>query len=97
MCADKTETDQGVGPDREGTVVFRVLVRFVWFVLDQIRVTTGFAAVKPEGCWFDSSPAPCSSSCVCVGHLQVFWLQTRMLGYLYMGTSVCKIDPARRW
>lgn len=39
MCADKTETDQGVGPDREGTGVFRFLVRFVWFVLDQIRVT----------------------------------------------------------
>lgn len=41
MCADKTETDQGVGPDREGMRVFRFHVRFVWFLLDQIGVTTG--------------------------------------------------------
>lgn len=96
MCADKTETDQGVGPDREGTGVFRFLVRSVWFVLDQIRVTTGFGAVKPEGCWFDSRPAPCSSSCVCVASLQTLQLPSiqnahiRLLVHGYVCVRPCK-------
>lgn len=70
-CGDKTEADQGAAPDGEETGVFRFLVRFLWFVLDQIGVTTGFGAVKPKGCWFTSRPIPCSSSCVYVASLQV--------------------------